>query len=375
MNHPPQTEGRDASRPPPLGRRAALDGLRGVAIVLVMLFHLMPRVFPAGFLGVDIFFVLSGFLITTLLLTELDRTGHVSLSAFYLRRARRLLPALYALIVAVGAWELLGLAGAGPRPLHGIAYTALYASNFGVAHSRLGMFVHTWSLAQEEQFYFFWPVALLALTSWRGRRAALWFALLCAAAVVALRAFAWRASPDIDHLYHLPQYRVDGMMLGCALAIARSEGMLPRPGRVSALLALAALLLFAAVSTVASMGSAGLYLGGFTLFAALAAVLLFELVERPTSPLARALSMPRVVRVGELSYSLYLWHYPVGVVLTVVKGRLLPSLPSPLPLWGRPLVMAFVPLLAFPLSWALASLSHRFIEVPGQRLGLAPPGR
>src|SRR4051812_8790504 len=163
-----------AAAPFKLGRRPPLDGLRAVAILAVIGFHYGPTKVGGGYLGVDVFFVLSGFLITALLVQERENKGGISLPAFYLRRARRLLPALFIMLVAVAVYG--AIYPHRPESAHlwrDIAAAVFYVANWvhGLGHSlETGLLAHTWSLSVEEQFYLLWPATLVILLARRASR-------------------------------------------------------------------------------------------------------------------------------------------------------------------------------------------------------------
>jgi len=232
-----------------LGYRPALDGIRAIAIVLVLGFH--TGLLGGGFLGVDLFFVLSGFLITGLLVEEWDRYQEISLAGFYTRRMRRLFPALVLTLVGVGVLYL-----ALPGVNHGIGYwptvasVAAYSSNWLAAFgshgswASLGMLGHTWSLAIEEQFYLVWPIVVLVLLRRRWPAGPIIIALLAgAAASEALRWLVWMDSYSIG-AYTRTDTHADGLLLGCALGLLlRHE----RAGRLHRLLSADATLTAAAL--------------------------------------------------------------------------------------------------------------------------------
>ncbi len=361
---------------PRLGHRPALDGLRGVAVLLVVGHHVGalllpaswgPDLLPAGFLGVDLFFVLSGFLITTLLL---ERRGEPhGARRFYLRRALRLLPAVGALLGVVIAVSLAGgasLTRAGNTLLVVGTYTTNWTSLHGV--SIIPELTHLWSLAIEEQFYLLWPALLwgmLALGTPRGGLVAV--ALVLALASASWRALLWERGELGVQLYFRSDTRADGLLLGAALALvplARLEAIARGPRSWAAPLGLLAVVLAAQGFT---LGSPGLYLGGFTVVA-LATVVLLISVLRVDTPLARALAAPPLVAVGLGSYALYLWHYPIFLL---VRDQLDGS--------GWP-ARVVVGLLASALATVL---SRRLVELPalarkpngpGSTRGSAPPG-
>jgi peptidoglycan/LPS O-acetylase OafA/YrhL len=293
-----------------------VDGLRALSILAVLLYH-DDSLLQGGFLGVDVFFVLSGFLITSLLFDEWRRHERIDLRAFYLRRALRLFPALFLLLAVSAAFALaFPSASQSPHLLDGVKYSLLYVSNWASSGDpmRFGPLGHTWSLSVEEQFYAIWPVlliGLLALT--RGKRSLAVGIALLAVASAAWRAllFTWGSTPW--RLYTGTDSRADSLFVGAAVAIAMVGGYLPRVRRPA--LARAVALLAAGVLT-ALMFTTRLewpvyYQGGFLLVSVAVGVLLVVLLSDPNWALARLLSARPIVWVGRLSYSLYLWHYPI----------------------------------------------------------------
>ena len=292
-----------STAPARLGYVPALDGLRGVAILGVLGVHLFGL--SGGFYGVDLFFVLSGFLITTLLLEEHDRSGHVSLRAFYIRRARRLLPALGAVLVLIA---VVGPLYYSPGLLASIVASGLYAANIVRGFGRSDFLAatpaaHLWSLAQEEQFYVLWPVALLAL---RRRLTERRLITLLAAGFVALvlyRATLAMASAGWHRLYYAPDTHMDGLVLGCLLAYARRRGLTTVPVLAGcvACVVIAAAFVLGAQTVVWSVG-------GLPVVEVAAAALVLAALS--PGPVAAVLSARPLVWIGALSYSLYLWQLP-----------------------------------------------------------------
>ncbi len=309
----------------------AIDGMRGIAVLAVVLFHLQLTVgsrplVPAGYLGVDVFFCLSGYLITSLLLAERRAEGRIDLGRFWLRRARRLLPAMFLVVLAVvvvvaldqQTADLLG-------SQRGAALATLgYAANwFEVARdaSYFEAFVtaplgHTWSLAIEEQFYVVWPV-LAALVLRRGRRH-----LGTIAVVGAVASSVWFVvelhRAGLDRAYYGSDTRLGAILLGAAVAVlvrgrARDWSAATRRGvEAAGLLSGLALL---ATMVIARDSTTFLGRGGLALAAVLSTVVLIP-VSQWRGPLGRTLEAAPLVWLGRLSYSVYLWHVPVIAVLS-----------------------------------------------------------
>ena len=222
-----------------------LDGLRGVAVLAVMGFHAGLGPVNGGLLGVDMFFVLSGFLVTSLLLVEHARTGTIKLRGFWGRRARRLLPALLVLLIGIGAYARWVGGGVPPAQLRGDAlFTLGYSANWHFIASGQNYFVqfgalspllHTWSLAVEEQFYLVWPVVVLVVLRRFGRRGVGWAAGVIGTASAALCAGLYLTGASIDRLYYGTDTRAQSIMVGAVLAVVvPMSARTVRPGAPSA---------------------------------------------------------------------------------------------------------------------------------------------
>ena len=366
-----------ADRPPgAAGRLAGLDGLRALAIVAVLVFHLDPSWLPGGFLGVDVFFVVSGFLITTLLVRERLATGAVDLPGFWARRARRLLPAL---LVCVPASVLLARLSEGDL-LVGIERQVLGAFTFTSNWLEIGagsdyfaatspqLLMNLWSLAVEEQFYLLWPLAalgLLALT----RRPEVRAAWALGLAVLSAALMALRLDPDSPtRVYYGTDTHVMGLMLGAALAFGYAA---PHRAWTTSTwwsahrrqVAAAALVTLLGLMVLGGEDSPLTFRGGILLASVATTALVLVVVERP-GRLRAVLELPPARWVGARSYGIYLWHWPVFLVI----GQDLPVAPG-----GRTYLLTR--LWCVVVTLVVADLSYRFVETPVRRHGFAGSAR
>jgi peptidoglycan/LPS O-acetylase OafA/YrhL len=348
-----------------------LDAVRALAVVAVLLFHLPQRYLPGGFLGVDLFFVLSGFLITSLLLEELSRSRTVAFKDFYVRRARRLLPALFAMLLLTAVLVLWLAPDAASQfrkdALAALTYTTnwwyvLDARSYFEMMGRPPMLQHLWSLAVEEQFYFVWPVvAWFAWRRWGTRGVGL--VALAGALVSTVLMAAWAVATgvpgvtDAARVYFGSDTHAMTIMTGAALATVyrptRLPLRLPRRAQVTvavagtvSLLALLGFFLFATES------SAWLYRGGFLLMA-VCALPLIAAAAHPASAFGVALGTPVLRWLGTRSYGIYLYHWPIFLVTR-------PDLD--LPYGGFAATVT-----SLGLTFVVAELSFRFIEMPVRR--------
>ena len=368
-----------------------LDGLRGLAVAAVMVYHANSEWLPGGFLGVEVFFVISGYLITLLLIGEHERTGRVSLRDFYLRRARRLLPALFALLIGITIYTTLFRRDALGQ-LRGDVVAALgYVSNWyqiwvGQGYTASGDFAplrHLWSLAVEEQFYVIWPLVMIGLLRLGRRRLPVLSQWLVLAAVVVTVAVAllmhsgpiescdttpgayWdvggRCLSKADTLYLSTPTRATGLLLGAAFAMlwrpvalrrgaVRSQGRLLDVGAALGLLGLGALCWLVHIVTAAG-ADPWLFRGGF-LLTGLASLLLIAAVTHRGSHAGALLGNPVLLWIGTRSYGLYLYHWPIYQIMRRVAGR---------PLSISQFVVAVL------LAAVITEVSYRFIESPIRR--------
>ncbi|MFI5041149.1 MAG: acyltransferase family protein [Acidimicrobiales bacterium] len=317
-------------------RIPALDGLRGLAVGAVIAFHMGLGWAKGGFLGVDTFFVLSGYLITSLLIAEWRRTATISLSRFWSRRARRLLPALLTVLVAIAVWTaVVGVPDPASLRLDAIA-GLVYAANWRFIIGHQGYFaqfgqpslvLHTWSLAIEEQFYLVWPLVALPVLCRFGVRALRNVALAGAAASSALLIVLYHRGASTSRLYYGTDTRVQAVLIGAALA-AWLAGRPTREGaaRTARRLSATALAVLGAGFTLWAWhaldgGRPFVYNGGLTVAALATAAVIIGSLD-PTGVLARGLSWRPLRATGLISYELYLWHWPVLLVLTAGRTGL-----------------------------------------------------
>ena len=347
-----------------------VDGLRALAVLAVLLYHADLHWARGGFLGVEVFFVISGYLITTLLLGEWGRTGAISLRAFWARRARRLLPAAYLLLVAVLTYAVLLLPAEVAR-LRGDALAAFaYLTNWYLIFAQRSYFEvsgrpsllqHLWSLAVEEQFYLAWPIMLgFGLRRWP-QRWLLWATLVGALAATALMAALYRPGVDPSRVYYGTDTRAAGFLVGATLALGWRPGHLPVLDqlelRLLNLLGGVGLVSLAWLVAQTNSFEPTLYRGGFAWVALLTAAVIAALAHPQARGLSRVLGAPPLRWAGLRSYGIYLWHWPIYMLTR-------PQLD--LALSGLPLLM-----LRLGLTAILAELSFRFVEQPVRRGALA----
>jgi peptidoglycan/LPS O-acetylase OafA/YrhL len=362
----------DAKRPEPERKstfRADLEGLRAVAVVLVLLYHARIPGFTGGYVGVDVFFVLSGFLITGILLRERGTTGRISLSNFYARRARRILPAsALVLVVTVVAAALFMPPLTLPDTTKDAAAAALYVSNmrFGLqatdylaSQASASPILHYWSLGVEEQFYVFWPALVLLVCSRGGSVARRIGITALVVSLVSLVGCVWLTGVDAPWAFFLLPTRAWELGIGAMLAVSGSW-LMRIPSRAAAALGWAGLVAVAVSGMILSDETP--FPGTAALLPTLGAALVIAAGFGPSFVLAPArllgTAIPRYI--GRISYSLYLWHWPLLVIPAAAAG-------APLPMRERVALVG--------VAFVLAAISQRYVEDPirhGRFVGTRP---
>lgn len=373
-----------------------LDGMRALAVVAVMVYHANSEWLPGGFLGVEVFFVISGYLITLLLMAERERSGTVSLTDFWMRRARRLLPALFLMMFLLVLYTALFRSEALGKLRGDLIAGTFYVSNWyqiwvGQGYTSSGDFAplrHLWSLAVEEQFYIIWPVVMLLLLKGGTRRivkSARWL-VVAALVITVLMAVLYRpgsigtctSTPDaywtigdrciskIDTLYLSTGTRAGGLLLGAAFAMVwRPAAIMRSPlrekGRLLDLLGLVGLIVLAALTwwlhlITPAGGDPWLFRGGF-LVTVIATLLMIAAVTHQRAWSGPILGNPVLLWIGTRSYGLYLYHWPVFQIIRNVAGNTLTF-------------AEFV--LAMVITAVITELSYQLIETPIRRGEVGP---
>jgi len=308
-----------------LGYRPALDGIRGFAVLWVIGFHFNLPLGRDGLFGVDMFFVLSGFLITILLVEEWEREGKVHFKNFYLRRILRLYPALLLLLIA--------LCMIAPWPY--IISTLFYFTNWVKAlHLQPdSLFLdHTWSLSIEEQYYILWPIALTFLLKMKIHKRNLFLLpLLLGLASAIARGIYWIATEDWFRVYMGTDLHADGLLIGSSFGLMTMYSFYPNFSKHKLIISLTTVITFLFIfwlliekeltsSFIPLYGNLGISLGTI--------IIISRLIHFPSPFLIKIFSFSPLVKIGMISYGLYLWHAPVGVVIDQVNFNLEPFLIS-----------------------------------------------
>jgi peptidoglycan/LPS O-acetylase OafA/YrhL len=336
-------------------RIRGLDGLRAIAVLLVIGLHTWRPFIPGGAIGVSLFFVLSGYLITELLTRERAHHGRIALRDFYARRCLRLGPALVPFLIAAALFSVtVAATDVGATTRSGILAALAYMSSWGRAldaNQTYGALGHTWSLSIEEQFYLLWPLLLIAILRWRSAR---WGLAICVGAVAAV--WAWRTGLQLTGA---PAARVafgidtrgDLLLAGCGLALARHSGLLAKlPPRLLRL-AGAAGLLYLCVFAAAAPDPAPLTWSDYPVQTVALAALLASVTQGPPAWLLCVLELRPLRALGTISYGCYLWHY---LIWTALSPALAPG----------PVALAAV----LALTLVAATVSYVVVERPAHRL-------
>ena len=375
----------DISRVPYL---PGLDGMRALAVAAVMVYHANPDWLPGGYLGVEVFFVISGYLITLLLISEKERTSTVDMKQFWFRRARRLLPALFTMLIAITIWTSLFDRSALGKLRGDVIAALLYVSNWyqiwtGAGYTAANEFAplrHLWSLAVEEQFYVVWPLVMFALLRGGSRRIAdisRWL-VLAALGITIVTALVYTSGPigtpevtpdaywsvfgreisKFDWSYLGTFSRAAGLLLGAAFAmvwrpVAVMRGPLRTKGRLLDLVGLFGFVALAAMAWFMWLigpdgGNPFLFRGGF-LLCAIATLMMVAAVTHERAVTSKVLSIPVLLWIGTRSYGLYLYHWPIYQIIRGIAGNHLKF-------------YEFV--FAMILTGIITELSYRFIETP-----------
>ncbi|EFS03394.1 O-acetyltransferase OatA [Listeria seeligeri FSL S4-171] len=347
----------------------SIDGLRALAVIAVIAYHLNFSWAKGGFIGVDIFFVLSGYLITNILLTQWEKTQTLQLKQFWLRRFRRLIPAVYIMIVVVVIYSVLFH----PEILKNLRGDAIasffYVSNWWFIFHDVSYFdsfglpsplKNLWSLAIEEQFYLIWPAFLLVFLRWvknpklllkivigLGLLSAIWMTIL------------YDPGTDPSRVYYGTDTRAFDLLAGCALAFVwpfnRLSPVVPKRSKaVLNIVGTLSILLFFVFTAFVSEYQPFLYRGGL-LFVAIIGVTMIATISHPASYLSKIFSFKPLRWIGTRSYGIYLWHYPIITLTTPVFEVGQPNI------WRAILQVA--------ATFIIAELSFRFIETPIRKNG------
>ncbi len=331
--------------------RSDIDGMRCLAVSSVFLFHLNEKLFPGGFTGVDIFFVISGFLITRIIVSEVKNSSF-SMTRFYARRVRRIFPALFTILFFTAILAIIGLEpDAYQRFVHEVRYAALQVSNFFFAQERgyfdpasgYSLLLHTWSLGVEEQFYLIWPLLILTtFRFWQHR-------FLQVLVIITLLSFIYSdylCKHSSQAAFYLLPSRAWELGTGGIVAVAS----LPRIQSLKFLNLLASIGLIFVLAPMFMLNSSGLFPGRYAIISVLGiALLLYTGGDNRKTVVFKLLSWKPFIAIGTISYSLYLWHWPLIVFHKITTGNSITLLSG--------IMIIF-------LATGCSSLSYFFIERP-----------
>ena len=349
--------------PAPSGRLAGLDGLRALAVIAVVLYHFFPVLLPGGFIGVDVFFVISGFLITGLLVSEHTRTGRISLRRFWQRRARRLVPPLVPVILIcctiaflIGGDVLVGLdAQLFGATTFGYNWVSIATDSSYFSVNEPELLRNLWSLAVEEQFYLIWPLLLLAVLLIHRPRVRLVAVTALFIASALWMGVLYEPGADPTRVYYGSDTHSFGLFAGAALALLlrRPSGQRNELPRLRPWLGGTAILVLIAFAIWLSEDGTATYRGGLVAVSLAAAVAIWAGVRG--GRFGQALDRAPLRYLGERSYGIYLWHWPVLVLVQL--------------LWPTGALL-MIGLLATAITLVCASLSYRWLEQPIRRIGV-----
>jgi len=345
------TTSRDGA--PSLNYIPGFDGLRGIAVLAVMMHHFGVPGFKGGFVGVDVFFLLSGFLITRILQSRFEKENRVPFADFYSRRARRILPAFWAMLAVMSLVVLVDPKYISPANFfHSAGIAVVFLTQWQIMMDDLpGPLIHLWSLGWEENFYLLWPLVF----AFAGRRGAWRSFRIAAATVIAAITFMrfgnyYFGMPVLRGLWAFAYFRIDAIILGCAMALFTTPSTPTskrRPWGEAA--AFAALVALVAIFTVRD--ETFFWAGGFTVVSAATFTIANHLRHREPSAIASLLELSPLRWTGLISYGLYLWHFPVHWWMQQ-RGL------------SKPLTVLF----SFVASYAIAALSYYTLEAYFRRM-------
>ena len=353
----------------------SIDSLRALAVLAVIIYHVDVNYLPGGFLGVDLFFVLSGYLISSLIIKEYRKTGSLNLYNFYIRRARRLLPAVY-FMITVGLVVMVLFNEVLLRKSHLDAiFGYIYSSNWWYIFHKLDYFdsfgaqspfKHLWSLAIEEQFYMIFPLLFLLINRKKKSKDGTYklnknflyvvLGLILVSLIVHILLFDIN---NISRIYFGTDTRAFSLLVGVVGAILYPMEKLhtkvtPQQNIMYSVVSLVSIAILITVMIYTSEYNTWLYRGGFLLVAILGLIVIISSGKQHTL-MSRLLSFKPVVFIGKISYSLYLWHFPILVLTTPVSEI------------GNPNIIFVI--LRIILTFALATASYVFVETPIRKLG------
>lgn len=335
-----------------LGYMPSLDGMRGIAVLLVIIFHGRTGIIPGGYFGVDIFFVLSGFLITSILLREYSKTGNINLANFYLRRVLRIVPALALMMMAYASVALLIRMDL-RIPFGDIIASGLFISNWTQAFD-LGFtnyLDHTWSLSVEEQFYLLWPATLIFLLRRLALRDVLVTVLASVLLIMVWRILLFLDGASLERIYRGFDTRVDALLLGaglaCFLALPDSRARFRLSSEALNFIK-ASTLLLVCILVWSNRLDPAMILGGYSFVAVFTAAVILVLSQDQATFFRRCLEWRPLVVVGKLSYGLYLWHF---MIFKIMRLEFYASIPT-------------VNTVGVALTFAAAVASYLLLERP-----------